>query len=115
MTLYRYEHEAGLGYGQHHADGLLVDRPAQPPEVASSLRSALEIIQPTDEQRQALDAFLDRSMHDLDLHDGTIVDKEDDLDENGMVIANWTDQHSDPRRTAFTPEFWNEHFTEVTE
>jgi|SRR6516162_3564225 hypothetical protein len=113
MAKYKYNHPEGIGVGQHHADGDLATRDAQPPEVAASLRAALEVVSPTDEQRGQLDAFLSRSMHDLDLHDGTEVDLEDDLDENGNKVAVWTDAHGDERRTSFTPEFWAEHFNPV--
>jgi len=114
MAKYKYEHSEGEGLGSHHADGDLKTRDAQPPEVAASLRAALEIVNPTDEQREQLDAFLGRSMHDLDLHDGTEVELEPEDDENGLKVVTWTDQHGDERRTSVDPEFFASHFTEVT-
>lgn len=114
MAKYVYDHPEEVGLGQHHADDDLAVRDAQPPEVAASLRAALEVINPTAEQREQLEEFLGRSMHDLDLHNGTEVELEDEPDENGNMVATWTDKHGDDRRTSFDPAFWNENFKEVT-
>jgi len=115
MAKYKYVHPDEVGVGEHHADGDIRTRSAQPPEVATSMRAALEVVSPTDEQRQQLEDFLGRTMHDLDLHHGTEVEKEEEPDENGNVVATWTDKHGDERRTSFEPGFFEDHFEEVTE
>jgi len=109
-----YKHPEGKGFGQHHAGGTdLAARPAQPPEAAAALRSAAAVMQPTPEQAEALEAFLARSMADLDMADGTEVEHTGDDAERGIKIVNWTDKHGDGRSTGITPEFFATYFQPV--
>lgn len=127
VTRYRYDHPDGVGLGQHHAPHDLAARPAQPPEAAAALRQAAAVMSPTGKQAAALEAFLSRTMADLDMPPGTIVtlavnDDPDSPDrgkpvrddDNDLEIVEWADAHGDPRRTTVTPAFFAEHFTEVT-
>lgn len=115
MTTHVYHHPDGSGLGEHHAlpgHPPLAERPAQPPEAAAAYRSAISVISPTDEQRAEMEAFLSRSMADLDLPDGTAVTAAETA-ENGHVLVDWTDQHGDARRTAVSPEDFAEFFQEA--
>jgi len=114
MTKYTYDHPEQSGFGQHHAEGDLKERPAQPPEVAQSMRGVLSMIDPTEEQEAKLEAFLGRSMHDLDMHHGTVVDHVG-TDDAGQELVTWTDQHGDVRTTAVSKAQFSQHFKPVTE
>jgi hypothetical protein len=110
-----YRHPDSKGLGAHHtgpeAPPLDV-RPAQPAEAAAAYRAAVESVGPTDEQREKLEAFLSRSMADLDMpHDAQVEVAE--TAENGHVLVDWTDKHGDARRTSISPEDFAAFFTEV--
>jgi hypothetical protein len=111
VTTYVYQHPQETGFGQHHADGDLASRPAQPPEAAASLRGALALINATDEQKAGLEKFLSRTMADLDMHHGTEVTHVGRDEERNLELVEWTDQHGDARRTSITPEMFFSHFT----
>jgi hypothetical protein len=66
-------------------------------------------------------------MADLDLKPGTVVTvrvheppadepgwTDPGTDHRGLVVAEWDDQHGNPRATSFEPGYFAEHFTEVT-
>jgi hypothetical protein len=126
MAKYVYKHPEGAGLGASLApDADLAGRDAQPPEVAASMRAALGVVNPTDDQVGGLDSFLSRSMADLDMPDGTEVelcmnDDPDDPDDgpirhDGLQVVQWTDQHGDLRRTSVSDEVFDEYFSEVDE
>lgn len=111
---YVYDPDHGNALGAHHADGPLHERLAQPPEVADSMRGALAVIEPTDAQAAKLDAFLGRTMADLDLTPGTVVtyDSDDGDHPSGeqVVHVTWADKHGDARRTSIPAAEFDEHF-----
>lgn len=117
MTKYAYRHPNELGFGEHHSDdGVdLSTRPAQPPEVASAMTNALAMIDPTEEQQAKLNAFLGRSMADLDMPHDTEVELVGHDDDRNLEIVEWTDRHGDPRRTSIEPDVFASHFEEVPE
>lgn len=109
-----YEHPEGLGLGQHHAgDADLAARPAQPPAAAAALRAAMEVVEPTDEQRAKMDAQLGQTMADLDMHHGTEVELIHADDATGDVIVAWTDAAGTARNTSLTPQLLAQFFREV--
>lgn len=109
-----YQHPEGLGLGQHHAgDADLSARPAQPPEAAAGLRAAMEVMDPTDEQRAKMEAQLGQTMADLDMHHGTEVELIHTDEATGDVIVSWTDQTGTPRNTSLTPQLLAQFFREV--
>lgn len=115
MTRYKYSHPEQMGLGEHHAspgDPLLADRPAQPPEAADALRGALAMIGPTKDQQATLEAFLNRSMGDLDMPDGTEAEHLETA-ENGHEIVAWVDKNGDARNTSIAPELFASHFQAV--
>lgn len=115
MTRYRYSHPEQAGLGEHHVnqgDPSLHERPAQPPEAAAALRGALAMVGPTPEQAEALEAFLNRSMADLDMAHGTEAEHLETA-ENGYEIVAWTDKNGDARNTSIAPELFASHFQAV--
>jgi hypothetical protein len=110
-----YSHPEATGLGAHHVGPEappLESRPAQPAEAAEAYRAAVESVGPTDEQRAKLEAFLSRTMADLDMAEGTEVELAETA-ENGHVLVDWTDKHGDARRTAISPGDFDLFFTEV--
>jgi hypothetical protein len=115
VTRYRYSHPEQSGLGEHHVnqgDPPLHERPAQPPEAAAALRGALAMVSPTPEQAADLEAFLARTMADLDMPHGTEVEHLETA-ENGHEIVAWIDRHDDARNTSVTPELFATHFQAV--
>jgi hypothetical protein len=113
MTRYVYEHPMELGLGQHHADEHLGNRLAEPIG-GDALRAVADVMNPTDEQRAELDAFLSRTMEDLDMAHGTEVEHTGRDEGRNLEIVEWSDKHGDPRRTSIEPDFFAANFREVT-
>jgi hypothetical protein len=122
---YVYDPAHGAGLGEHHAGQLLADRPAQPGQVADAMRGTLAMIEPSKAQQAKLDAFLGRTMADLDMTAGTQVvrlaqsdhpdaaHRAEEEQATGLVVLGWTDRHGDERVTSVTPEYFAEHFAAV--
>jgi hypothetical protein len=109
-----YRHPAGHGLGRHHAATDLSGRNAQPPEVHQGMRSALGMVQATDGQRAAVEHFIGRSMHDLDMADGThVADVPSWGPHDDGHELEWADQHGDPRRTHVTDAQFAEFFQPI--
>jgi hypothetical protein len=108
-----YSHPAGTGLGQHHAAGDLAARPAQPPEAAAGLRAAMEMLDPTPEQRAKMEEHLSATMADLDMPDGTPVEHAGTAEDSGHELVAWTDRLGNARVTSVTPEFFASHFREA--
>ena len=114
MPTHVYRHPEGLGFGQHHAGGAdLSQRPAQPPGAIAGLRAAMEMLDPTAEQRAKMETHLAATMADLDMPDGTPVELEagaPETAEDGRPVVAWTDQFGTARRTAMAPETFTTYF-----
>jgi hypothetical protein len=111
---YLYQHPESLGLGGHHAapgDPPLHERPAEPDEGKQALRATLEMVNPTEDQRAALEAYLGRTMHDLDMHHGTLVTHTATDEDTGSYIVGWTDAHGTTRSTSVDPGLFEQMFT----
>lgn len=113
MPTHVYRHPEGTGFGQHHATGDLAARPAQPPEAAAALRAAMEMLNPTPEQRATMETHLSATMADLDMPDGTGVDHAGRDEEQNLELVTWTDKLGNARTTSITPELFASHFQEA--
>lgn len=111
---YVYDPDHGNALGAHHADGPLHQRAAQPAQEASGMRAALAMIDPTPEQAAKLEAYLTRTMADLDMTPGTVVTedgREGDHPGGGDVVhVTWADKHGDARRTSIPVADFDAHF-----
>ena len=115
---YTYQHPDGKGLGAHHADPAdppLHERLAQPETTRNTMRGALGLISPTEEQQATVDEYLGRSMHDLDMPHGTVTELDSTDEESGVHRLTWTDRHGNPRATSVTPELLAEMFTSQAE
>lgn len=136
MTKYVYDHPAQMGVGEHHAEPEVANpdlpwaeplstRPAQPPAETDRLRGLAATIGLDADGTAKLDAFVSRTMADLDMPPGTVVtrlseardhpeqaDRAEEEAATGQVVLGWTDKHGDPRVTAVSEEFFAEHFTQ---
>jgi hypothetical protein len=120
LTRYAYDHPAQAGLGEHHAaPDDLAARPAQPPEAMMAFRAAAEALSLTPAQQATLDAHLSRTMADLDMPHGTVVELvppdslPDDHPDTGYVLIDWTDRHGDKRRTSVDRAQFDVHFRAV--
>jgi hypothetical protein len=111
MPTHVYNHPEQAGFGQHHAPHDLSERPAQPPEAAAGMRAVMTAAGLDAEQEAKMEAFLARTMADLDMAHGTPVEHLGTDTELNLELVEWTDKHGDPRITSVTPEFFASHFT----
>jgi hypothetical protein len=107
---YVYEHPAEAGLGEHWAS------PDHPPLEERPANSFGAVGAPA---RGPLPGEV--TMADLDMPHGTVVTVATDDDGNevrdgdrDLEIVEWTDRQGNPRRTSVHPEFFAEHFREVT-
>jgi hypothetical protein len=110
---FTYEHPERLGLGAHHADPgdpPMPDRLAQPPEEMERLRGAVAAMGLGEEAMAKVDAFVSRTMADLDLHHGTEVTVYADDDGRGLLLVEWADQHGDARLTSIAPDVFAANF-----
>lgn len=107
---YVYRHPQGAGLGQHHAgDRNLRHVLSQPPQARSVMHAALATAGPHRSEREGLQALLMRTMHDLDLPDGAVVEHAGE-DTQGRPVIEWADQHGNPRRTSVDPAVFTSYF-----
>jgi|SRR5215469_14509709 len=104
MTQYRYEHPEGKGLGEHHAGR---------GDLALSRRSAAW--QGVVGQGNVEAAEGETSMRDLDMSSGTLVELLEYDGERNLYRVGWIDGLDTERITSIEPDFFLEHFSEVSE
>ena len=73
----------------------------------------MEMLDPTPEQRAKMDAHLSATMADLDMPDGTGVERLGTDEGGGHELVGWTDRLGNARTTSVAPEFFASNFQEA--